>query len=75
MTRDEFNAADREAAIAWLRPCLDIERWCVELVDGRPYESADALLAAAGVDPEVRPETLAPEAFAKLVRAMRGTGS
>jgi len=47
MTREEFNAADREAAIAWLRPCLDIERWCVELVDGRPYESADALLAAA----------------------------
>ena len=38
-------------------------------------DSADALLAAAGVDPEVRPETLAPEAFARLVRAMRGTGS
>jgi OHCU decarboxylase len=47
MTLDEFNAADREAAIAWLRPCLDVPRWCEELADARPYASVDALLAAA----------------------------
>ena len=32
-------------------------------------ESADALLAAAGVDPEVRPETLSAADFARLLRA------
>ena len=31
-------------------------------------ERAEALLAAAGIDPEARPETLAPETFARLVR-------
>jgi len=32
--------------------------------------AADALLAAAGIDPSVRPETLSPEAFARLGRAI-----
>jgi 16S rRNA A1518/A1519 N6-dimethyltransferase RsmA/KsgA/DIM1 with predicted DNA glycosylase/AP lyase activity len=31
--------------------------------------AADALLAATGIDPEVRPETLSPEQFARLLRA------
>ncbi len=31
--------------------------------------AADAVLAATGIDPEVRPETLSPEQFAKLLRA------
>ena len=31
--------------------------------------AANALLDGAGIDPEVRPETLPPEAFARLVRA------
>jgi 16S rRNA A1518/A1519 N6-dimethyltransferase RsmA/KsgA/DIM1 with predicted DNA glycosylase/AP lyase activity len=30
------------------------------------------VLAAAGLDPEARPETLTPEAFARLVRALPG---
>jgi 16S rRNA (adenine1518-N6/adenine1519-N6)-dimethyltransferase len=34
-------------------------------------ERADAILAAAGVDPEARPETLSPEAFARVLRARR----
>lgn len=34
-------------------------------------ESAGAVLATAGIDPEARPETLAAEAFARLVRALR----
>jgi 16S rRNA (adenine1518-N6/adenine1519-N6)-dimethyltransferase len=33
-------------------------------------EQADAILAAAGIDPEARPETLDPGAFAKLLRAL-----
>ena len=33
-------------------------------------EAADALLVGAGVDPEARPETLAPETFARVVRAL-----
>ena len=47
MTLEEFNDADRDEAIAWLRPCVDVSRWCVELADGRPYASIDALLDAA----------------------------
>jgi 16S rRNA (adenine1518-N6/adenine1519-N6)-dimethyltransferase len=34
-------------------------------------ERADAVLADAGVDPEARPETLSPEAFARVLRALR----
>lgn len=33
-------------------------------------EEADAILAAAGVDPTVRPETLSPEDFARLSRVI-----
>lgn len=31
---------------------------------------ADAVLVSAGIDPEVRPETLTPEQFAKLLRVL-----
>ncbi|MEI5584654.1 MULTISPECIES: 2-oxo-4-hydroxy-4-carboxy-5-ureidoimidazoline decarboxylase [unclassified Agromyces] len=47
MTLDEFNRAGRDEAIALLRPCLDVERWCAALADARPYHSVDALVAAA----------------------------
>lgn len=47
MTLDEFNEADRDAAIASLRPCVDITRWCEELADWRPYASVDDLVARA----------------------------
>jgi 16S rRNA (adenine1518-N6/adenine1519-N6)-dimethyltransferase len=36
-------------------------------------ERADALLAKAGIDPTARPETLAPAAFAALMRLRYGT--
>jgi OHCU decarboxylase len=49
MSLDEFNRADREAAIASLRPCVDITRWCEELADGRPYDSVDDLVARAQI--------------------------
>jgi len=35
-------------------------------------DAADQVLAAAAIDPEVRPETLSPEDFARLLRAMKG---
>ncbi|MGQ0714342.1 MAG: 16S rRNA (adenine(1518)-N(6)/adenine(1519)-N(6))-dimethyltransferase RsmA [Gemmatimonadaceae bacterium] len=38
---------------------------------GVPAERADELLSTAGIDPEVRPETLSAEQFAKLLRAAR----
>jgi 16S rRNA (adenine1518-N6/adenine1519-N6)-dimethyltransferase len=34
-------------------------------------ERADAILAAAGIDPEVRPETLSPSQFVALLRSAR----
>jgi 16S rRNA (adenine1518-N6/adenine1519-N6)-dimethyltransferase len=34
-------------------------------------EDAESALAAAGVDPEARPETLTPETFARVLRALR----
>ena len=42
----QFNAAGRPEAADALRPCLDIQRWIDELVDGRPYSSLDALVEA-----------------------------
>jgi 16S rRNA A1518/A1519 N6-dimethyltransferase RsmA/KsgA/DIM1 with predicted DNA glycosylase/AP lyase activity len=35
-------------------------------------DGADAMLGAAGIEPEVRPETLSPAQFAALLRAARG---
>ncbi|MRX43428.1 2-oxo-4-hydroxy-4-carboxy-5-ureidoimidazoline decarboxylase [Agromyces kandeliae] len=47
MTLDAFNGADRDDALELLRSCLDVDRWCAELADGRPYASVDDLLARA----------------------------
>jgi OHCU decarboxylase len=49
MALEAFNRAGREEAIAFLRPCLDVDRWCADLADGRPYGSVDELVAAAEV--------------------------
>jgi OHCU decarboxylase len=46
---DGFNEADRADAIAILRPCLDVQRWCEVLADGRPYATVDELAAAGSV--------------------------
>ena len=46
MALDAFNALDRDAARAALRPCVDIDRWIDEVVDGRPYPDVEAALAA-----------------------------
>ncbi|GAA1804649.1 2-oxo-4-hydroxy-4-carboxy-5-ureidoimidazoline decarboxylase [Agromyces neolithicus] len=42
-----FNSATRSQAIAMLRPCLDVPRWCAALADGRPYGSVGDLVTTA----------------------------
>jgi 16S rRNA (adenine1518-N6/adenine1519-N6)-dimethyltransferase len=39
----------------------------------RGLGDAEALLAAAGIDPTARPETVSPEGFFALVRAWRAS--
>lgn len=43
----EFNQADRADAIAALRPCVDVTRWCEAVADERPYDSVEALVDRA----------------------------
>lgn len=47
MKLETLNSSPRADVIATLRPCVDIERWCSELADGRPFESIDELVRAA----------------------------
>lgn len=47
MMLEEFNAAERGDAVAALRPCVDVTRWCEDIVDRRPFESVDSLMAEA----------------------------
>lgn len=42
-----FNSAKEAVADAVVRPCLDVDRWVVEVVAGRPYHDRDGLLARA----------------------------
>jgi 2-oxo-4-hydroxy-4-carboxy-5-ureidoimidazoline decarboxylase len=53
MRLEEFNAAGRGDALAALRTCADVTRWCEQLVDRRPYASVDELFAeaASAADP------------------------
>lgn len=53
MLLEEFNLAERGDAVAALRPCIDVTRWCEDIVDHRPFESVDALVgeAAQAADP------------------------
>ena len=43
----DFDRASREEAVAVLRPCLDIQRWIDEIVEGRPYTTVEGLLDQA----------------------------
>lgn len=49
MSLAAFNQSERDAAIAALRPCIDITRWCQEVADARPYSSIDDLVERAEV--------------------------
>jgi 2-oxo-4-hydroxy-4-carboxy-5-ureidoimidazoline decarboxylase len=46
MQLEQFNSGGHAEAVAFLRPCLDIQRWIDELANARPYSSIEALLAA-----------------------------
>ena len=43
----EFNRLPVEAAAATVRPCLDVERWIIGILQQRPYPDTAALLATA----------------------------
>ena len=45
----EFNDADRAAASAVLRPCVDIQRWVDQIADARAFASVGELLDGARV--------------------------
>jgi len=47
MDLSTFNSLSPDEARAAVRPCLDVDRWVDELVGGRPYADAEALVAAA----------------------------
>ncbi|MDQ0643396.1 2-oxo-4-hydroxy-4-carboxy-5-ureidoimidazoline decarboxylase [Microbacterium murale] len=47
MLLEEFNLAEQRDAVAALRPCIDVTRWCEDIVDRRPFESIDSLVAEA----------------------------
>lgn len=47
MQLNDFNALSDEEAVAALKPCLDIDRWCTELVSARPFNKFDELVDAA----------------------------
>lgn len=55
---DEFNVLPAQSAADALAPCLDVPRWIDEIVAGRPYADAAALIAAAerAADPLTRAE-------------------
>jgi len=47
MLLEQFNLAERGDAVTVLRPCIDVTRWCEDIVDRRPFDSVDALVAEA----------------------------
>lgn len=47
MLLEQFNLAERGDAVAALRPCIDVTRWCEDIVEQRPFPSLDALMAEA----------------------------
>ncbi len=50
-------------------------RRVVRTIAALDAEGAEAVLAVAGLDPEARPETLSPEDFARLLRALPRPGA
>ncbi len=48
MDIDEFNRLTDDAAGALLTSCLAVPRWVDEVLSGRPYATAPALVVAAG---------------------------
>lgn len=59
MLLEEFNRAERGDAVAAIRPCADVLRWCEHVVDHRPYQSIDALVAVADAVSPFTPDEVA----------------
>ncbi len=71
---DPVVAEEEEARFrSFVQECFGLRRKqmrrVIRTVGRFDAERADAVLAAAGVEPEARPETLSPEAFARVLRA------
>jgi 2-oxo-4-hydroxy-4-carboxy-5-ureidoimidazoline decarboxylase len=47
LTLAEFNAAAESVAHGVLGSCLDVERWVLEVAEGRPYPDGESLRARA----------------------------
>lgn len=47
MKLEAFNHSERDAAVALIRPCLDIRRWVDAIVAARPYPDLATLLREA----------------------------
>ncbi len=47
MLLEHFNDAETAEAMAVLRPCIDIERWCSEIIAARPFADLGELLNCA----------------------------
>lgn len=47
MNLQEFNALSRTEAEQALKPCLDVPRWISDVINGRPYASAEDIFQAA----------------------------
>ena len=78
MDLESFNALDRDAARAALRPCVDIDRWIDAIVDGRPYSDVDEALAVGRVAAEPWTEAEVDRALAhhpRIGERAGGTGA
>lgn len=75
----DVSPAEVEPFRAFVQACFGLRRKqmrrVVRTVLDCDADRAERLLAAAGVDPDTRPETLTPAAFAALHRAVRGEGA
>lgn len=47
MLLEEFNRLEPGDAVAALRPCVDVTRWCEAIADRRPFDSIGALVMEA----------------------------
>lgn len=47
MLLEEFNRLEADDAVAALRPCVDVTRWCETIVERRPFETIEALVSEA----------------------------
>jgi 2-oxo-4-hydroxy-4-carboxy-5-ureidoimidazoline decarboxylase len=47
MTLNDLNRLTQDAAIKWFEQCCASEKWCLAMVESRPYEDCDHMLKEA----------------------------